>query len=605
MTPLPDRSIRQKLIVMALIASSAALVLACGALLAYEFFAYRDGMIRVLSVRADMIGTNSASAILFKDESAAAGTLASLKHDPHIISAGIYTQDNRVFAAYGRSENNSGAALLERFADYDGHWFGNDSLVLFRKIVFKGEPIGTVYIQSDLEEMQARIWEYMGIILIVFLVSSLVALVVSAIIERKITQPLFRLVDTARTISAKKDYSIRAIAESNDEMGVLVGAFNEMLTNIQNGEEKFRLMVEGVTDYAILMLDPGGVIDSWNAGAQHLKGYQADEIIGQHFSRLYAAEDVQAGKPDQELKVAAVQGRFQGEGWRLRKDGSLFWANVVITAMRDKAGTLRGFSKVTRDLTERKRVEGEIQTLNEDLERRIVERTRELVSANKELETFSYSVSHDLRTPLRGIAGFCQALVEDNAEMLDERGKGYLKRIQAATVRMGQLVDDLLDLAKVNRVQLRRNDIDLSALAEGLSKEIQQQDPKREAEFHIQSGLVVNADERLIGIVLTNLLENAWKFTSKQKRAHIEVGMLKSATETAYFVRDNGAGFDMAYANKLFVPFQRLHTNQDYSGTGIGLATVQRIVSRHGGRVWAEGEVEKGASLYFSLSPQL
>jgi signal transduction histidine kinase len=484
MTPLPDRSIRQKLIVMALIASSAALVLACGALLAYEFFAYRAGMIGVLSVRADIIGTNSASAILFKDESAAAGTLASLKHDPHIISAGIYTQDNRVFAAYGRSENNSGAALLERFADYDGHWFGNDSLILFRKIVFKGEPIGTVYIQSDLEEMHARIWQYMGIILVVFLVSSLVALVVSVIIERKITQPLFHLVQTARTVSAKKDYSIRAMTESNDEMGVLVEAFNEMLTQIQQ-----------------------------QAGA--------------------------------------------------------------------------------------------LQRSSDELEQRVIDRTRELESANKELETFSYSVSHDLRTPLRGIAGFCQALVEDNAEMLDERGKGYLKRIQAATVRMGQLVDDLLDLAKVNRVQLRRNDIDLSALAEGLSKEIQQQDPKREAEFHIQSGLVVNADERLIGIVLTNLLENAWKFTSKQKRAHIEVGMLKSATETAYFVRDNGAGFDMAYVNKLFVPFQRLHTNKDYSGTGIGLATVQRIVSRHGGRVWAEGEVEKGASLYFSLSPQL
>jgi light-regulated signal transduction histidine kinase (bacteriophytochrome) len=341
-----------------------------------------------------------------------------------------------------------------------------------------------VYIRSDLRDMYARIWQYIGIMLIVFFVSSLVAFVVSAIIERKITQPLFQLVETAQAVSVLKDYSIRATMDSEDEMGILVGAFNEMLVQIQQ---------------------------------------QA----------------------------------------------------IALQRSRD------------------------------EFEERVIERTRELQYANEELETFSYSVSHDLRTPLRGIDGFCQALVEDNAEMLDERGKDYLKRIQAATVRMGQLVDDLLGFSKVNRVQLRKSNIDLSALVQGLSKEIQKREPERKAEFHIQSGLVVNADEQLIRIVLTNLLENAWKFTSKLERTRIEFGVLTSATETAYFVRDNGAGFDMAYLKKLFVPFQRLHTEEEYSGTGIGLATVQRIVSRHGGRVWAEGEVEKGASLYFSLSPHL
>jgi signal transduction histidine kinase len=480
MTPLRERSIRQKLIVMGLIASSAALILACGALLTYEFFAYRDNMVRVLSIRSDIIGTNSVSAILFKDEQSAAETLASLKDDPHIISAGIYIQDNYPFARYGTDDDQRDVALIGRFANQDTHRFESDSLILVRRIVFKGEPIGTVLIRSDLQEMYARMWQYIGIILIIFLVSSLVALVVSAIVQRKITQPLLQLVDTARTVTAKKDYSIRARTESNDEMGILVVAFNEMLTQIE-------------------------------------------------------------------------------------------------------------------------RQSGALQRSSDECEQRVIERTRELQYANEELETFSYSVSHDLQSPLRGIDGFCQALVEDNSEMLDERGKDHLKRIQAAIVRMGQLVDDLLDFSKVNRMQLRKTDIDLSVLAQGLLKELQFRDPTREVEFHVQTGLVVKADEHLIAIVLTNLLENAWKFTSKHKHALIEVGVLKLPTETAYFVRDNGAGFDMAYVNKLFAPFQRLHTQKEYSGTGIGLATVQRIVSRHGGRVWAEGEMEKGASLYFSL----
>jgi light-regulated signal transduction histidine kinase (bacteriophytochrome) len=246
------------------------------------------------------------------------------------------------------------------------------------------------------------------------------------------------------------------------------------------------------------------------------------------------------------------------------------------------------------EIAERVRTENELKI-----------RTAEVETANKELEAFSYSVSHDLRAPLRGIDGFCQALVEDCAERLDEQGKDYLKRIQAATVRMGQLVDDLLNLSSVSRAQLRKGRVDLTALVQGLSNELQQRDPEREAEFRIQTGLVADADQQLMRIVLTNLLENAWKFTSKQKRARIEFGALPSAKETAYFVRDNGAGFDMAYVNKLFAPFQRLHTANQFPGTGIGLATVQRIILRHGGRVWAEGEKGNGASFYFSFSPHV
>ncbi len=214
-----DLSIRQKLTVMSVFASGTALLLACAAFLTYELFAYREGMIRMLSVRTSIIGTNSASAILFKDAASATETLAALKADPHIVSAGIYTRDNQAFATYGLSDKQRSVALLERFAGHaDGHWFESDGLFLFRKIVFKGEPIGTVYIQSDLEEMYVRIWQYLGISIVVMLVSASVALFISSRLQRSVTQPLFHLVETAKTVSREKDYSVRAVTDSKDEM---------------------------------------------------------------------------------------------------------------------------------------------------------------------------------------------------------------------------------------------------------------------------------------------------------------------------------------------------------------------------------------------------
>src|SRR2546427_7966173 len=248
-----DLSIRQKLTVMSVFASGTALLLACAAFLSYELLAFKKDMIRALSVRSEIIGANTASAILFNDENSATETLAALKADPHIVSAGIYTRDNQAFATYGLSDKQRSVALLERFAGHaDGHWFESDGLFLFRKIVFKGEPIGTVYIQSDLEEMHARIWQYLGISIVVLLVSSSVALFISSRLQRSVTQPLFHLVETAKTVSREKDYSVRAVTDSKDEMGILVSAFNEMLAQIQqrnvalkkSGEELEQRVIE-------------------------------------------------------------------------------------------------------------------------------------------------------------------------------------------------------------------------------------------------------------------------------------------------------------------------------------------------------------------------
>lgn len=252
------------------------------------------------------------------------------------------------------------------------------------------------------------------------------------------------------------------------------------------------------------------------------------------------------------------------------------------------------------EIIERQLAQQREQDLNKGLRQAIFE----LQAVNKELEAFSYSVSHDLRTPLRSIDGFSQAILEDCADLLDETGQDYLHRIRAATQRMGHLIDDLLTLARITRREMQIGPVNLSRIAGEVALDLQHSQPERFVEFTVQPGLVAQGDNHLLYVVLSNLLGNAWKFTSKQDSATIEFGAIVQGnhSRTVYFVRDNGAGFDMAYVGKLFVPFQRLHKVQDFPGNGVGLATVQRIVHRHGGRVWAEGALEQGATLFFTLS---
>lgn len=367
---------------------------------------------------------------------------------------------------------------------------------------------------------------------------------------------------------------------------------------LRYAEERFRLMVSSVRDYGIFMLDTAGRITSWNAGAERIKGYRAEEIIGEHFSRFYTDEDIRAGKPEHELRVATQEGRYEEENWRVRKDQSLFWAHIVITAVRDEAGCLLGFAKVSRDLTERRVGD----RLNAELEQKVAERTIELEATNKELEAFSYSVSHDLRAPLRGIDGFSLALLEDYSDCLDAQGQDYLRRTRAATQRMARLIDDLLNLSRITRGELRRETVDLSSMARAVAEQLRKSSTQRQVEFHITEDLRAQCDPQLLRIALENLLGNAWKFTGQTAHAVVEFGVTQGdGNGPAYFVRDNGAGFDMAYSSKLFGAFQRLHDVREFEGTGIGLATVQRVMRKHGGRVWGEGVPGGGATFYFTL----
>lgn len=380
---------------------------------------------------------------------------------------------------------------------------------------------------------------------------------------------------------------------------VVAWRFNEVaFTRQKQAEAKFRALAETAND-AIVSADSHGNIAYFNKGAERIFGYSSEDVVGKPLTLLMPDRFHEAHRKGLARFFATGETRVIGRTVELagrRRDGSEFPLELSLARWVTEEGTF--FTGIVRDITRRKETEEEIRKLNEDLSRRAVE----LESTNRELEAFSYSVSHDLRAPLRGIDGFSHVLLEDYSGKLDAQGQDYLQRVRAATERMAQLIEDMLKLSRVTREEMHFEELDLSAMVKGIATKLRESQPERQVEFVIAEGLRDRGDERLLRMAFENLMENAWKFTSKHLRAKIEFGMTQKDGKGVYYVRDDGAGFDMTYADKLFSPFQRLHGRNEFPGTGIGLATVQRIIRRHGGSVWAEGEVEKGATFYFTLS---
>jgi signal transduction histidine kinase len=474
---------------MSALASTIALLLATTAFSAYHVLTFRSTVARTLAIQADTVGLNSISALRFNDDRSAEETLSALRADRNIITAAIYSEDGKLFAAYSADTGRKAAPATTVVPDQpDLARFENGTLEVFHAILADGERVGTVYLTYSLDDLFADFARYVGIALLVLAASVVAALIAASRIQRSFSQPVARLVEAARAVSLNKDYAVRVEPTRNrDELGVLIDTFNEMLARIQARDT-----------------------------------------------------EVQAGNE-----------RFQ--------------------------------------------------KLNAELEERVLRRTAELEATNKELEAFTYSVSHDLRAPLRRIDGFARLLVDEHSAQLSAEAAHYLSRVRDGTRQMGLLVDDLLNLARLGRKDLHLQVAGLSSIVDKVAGVLQRETAGRTIEWKIQSLPFVECDPSLMDVVFTNLLSNAVKYTRPRERAVIEVGSFQHDGQSVIFVRDNGVGFNMKYADKLFGVFQRLHRPEDFEGTGVGLATVQRILHKHGGGIWVEAELDKGACFYFTI----
>lgn len=465
------QSIQRKLTRMNLLASGAVLFLTCASFFTYELLTYRRATARSLTTLGEVIATNSTAALAFDNPEAAQETLGALRAEPDVVAAAIYTLSGAVFARYPAdlpdAEVPPAPAAL-------GHRFGPATLTTFLAIDQNGARLGTLYLRSNLGALIHRAKLYAVLVVLVGGGSLLVSFLWSRSLQKQISRPILELADAARAVAERRDYSVRAAKQSDDELGMLTEAFNGML--------------------------------------------------------------------------------------------------------------------------------GQIQTLTQDLELRVAQRTAQLEQANKELESFSYSVSHDLRAPLRHIDGFACMLTEHAGSRLDEQSRRYLTVINDASKRMGRLIDDLLSFSRNGRAELHLGVVQLTDLIQEVRYQLQGEMAGRTIAWQVGPLPPVNGDVAMLRQVFLNLLGNAIKYTRRRIDAAIEVGTQSGeAGEVVVFVRDNGAGFNPKYADRLFGVFQRLHAESEFEGTGVGLANVQRIVRRHGGRVWAEGAVERGATFYVAL----
>lgn len=509
--------------------------------------------------------------------------------------------------------------------------------------------VGELKVTADQRPLLMRVgvWLVRNLIFSMMQISLLAGFILF-VINWLLTRPLRDIVSYAETLDLDHlEESLvlqpRRLASSGDELEQVALKLNEMRLRLmedvierkqmedalRESERNYREIFNATSEAIFIHDASGGQILQVNKSMLRMYGYEQEEdLMGKKVSQLSSNEgpytDIEA---ETKFKKALEVGPQIFEWMARKKTGEAFWVEVSL-----RSSSISGEKRilaVVRDISERKRAENllvaqnealikqghaleeaEAQTrqLNADLEKRVKERTDQLAVLNAELEAFSYSVAHDLRAPLRHMNGYSQILVEDYGPSLADEAKKLLQRIQNSTQNMAEMVDALLRLSRLTREEPHTTLFDLSLLSQTILDELHQQEPARQVELQIDAGLTVEADQRLMRIVLENLLGNAWKFTAQRPLARIEMGRAVSTEGEAepdnmatYFVRDNGAGFDMAYADRLFGPFQRLHAAADFSGTGIGLATVKRIIQRHGGRVWAESAVNEGATFFFTL----
>lgn len=612
-------SIRAKLILIILMISFVIVALVGGARIAWDLQQARQTLAQEVSALTRLLGNRSSAAVAFDDALLARENLNSLRELPHIMQACLYRADGSVLAKYQRTLNQNESVQTQcppitQLSDGQAH-FEKTQLHLASTVRQGTQSIGWIYLDCDLSPIKERLHDQIIFSGLALLAAILFSGLLAAWLQRLISEPIRSVIEVAQTIEEHGNHNLRAPVTSQDEVGKLATSFNAMLDalEIQN-----RQLITAKAEQQSESLRFQSLVESTSAIPWELDlstwrfifvGHQAEIVFGYPLEDWYQdnfwVDHLHPDDRDASLsfcQAAAAEARdHQFEYRMLATDGRVVWIHddVQVISEAGQPVRLQGFMF---DISSRKKMEDELRHHRDQLETQVTARTTELETANKELESFSYSISHDLRAPLRSISSFSQIILEDHGKSLDGEAQKLFSRVITNANRMSELIDDLLKLSRLGREELHRASLNFDQLTANIIQSLKDNDEQRSVEFTCGELGSVTADPQLLKIVIENVLGNAWKYTSKIDNAHIIMGKEVQNDETIYFVKDNGAGFNMEYADKIFGAFQRLHKQDEFEGTGIGLATVQRIIHRHGGRIWAESELGKGASFYFTLT---
>ncbi|HEX5125099.1 MAG TPA: ATP-binding protein [Rhodocyclaceae bacterium] len=623
----PLKSIRLKMLLVLGAVSLLALVVSGTAMMFNDWRSHREVLVGQLNTLADVVSRASAPALSFDDQKAANENLALMAAAPAIKAAALYSAKGVLFAKYIRT--GGGAAALPKLPESDGLRAAGDSLVLFKRVIDNNEILGTLYVET-INDQKDRMLASLEILLAVLGASMLLAFLVSTQLQKAVTGPILAVADVARQVVDNRDFTLRAKTVSQDETAVLVKAFNAMLDELERRaadlETANRQMAQEVVDrglaqealqvserrYRVLVTTIAAV--TWVADTQGAWNEDVSEwtaYTGQRKEEYAGLKWWQAFHADDRATVAQIWERNIAEPLEIvvrlwhQPSGEYRFVSVRAVPNIEGDGTVAEWIGSVSDIHDKRMIEEEVRTLNAELEQRVTVRTAQLEEANHELESFSYSVSHDLRAPVRAVSGFSRILAHDHGHQLGDEGNRLLNIIQGESVRMGALIDDLLTFSRLGRKAIQPSLLNMQDIASSVLHGLTVQYEGTQPTFVKGTLPSAYGDRALITQVWTNLLSNALKFSAKRDQPVIEVGAISEENEYVYFVRDNGAGFDPRYKAKLFGVFQRLHDATEFSGTGVGLALVQRIVTRHGGRVWADSVIDEGATFCFTLPKEV
>lgn len=604
---LQNTPIQRKLTFIIMLTTSMVLALTCAAFLTYEFFSFRRTLVQEITTIGNVIAANSTAAVAFNDEGAAREILSALRAEDNVLGGALYDANGKLLAEYSSEPSR---VQFSTAPDFVGYRFERNVLLFVQPLERANTRIGTLFIESDLRDIYDRLGLYGLIVALVMAGSFLTAFLISRWLQRSISEPILKLAQTARAVTEKKDYSVRAQDLGEDELGDLTHAFNEMLSQIDSRDaellasrERLKLALSASqTGTWEWNLERNRMV--WDEFTRELFGLGSGSFEGgaEGLIELFHPQDRPAVAKAVEATLRHGK-EFKVEGRVIYPDGSEHHLALRGKGVSDGPSTAKSVRVmgVCLDITDRRRAEERIRRMNAELEERVLLRTSELTASHHEMEAFTYSVSHDLRAPLRHITAFAEILLEEFSAELTDEARDYLQRILRGTQSMSQLVDDLLNLARIGRQGLNLQKVRINEIIDEIVTEFQPELKDRIVVWKIEDIPEVSADPGLIRQVMANLLSNSIKYTRPRKEAKIEIGATSSSGEIVIFVRDNGVGFDMKFADKLFGVFQRLHRSEEFEGTGVGLALTERIVRKHGGRVWAESELGKGATFYFSV----